>query len=72
MKIRLKTMWNGLAAGRELELGAGQVQLLIQRGIAEVIEDSKRIDPDKDGKAEGGIFGEKKAFTRPPQGKGRR
>lgn len=61
MKIRLREMYLGRPAGSIMEPGRGAAQLLIERGIAEEI-----IDPDNDGRAEGGRDGEKKAFVRPP------
>lgn len=64
MKIRLKTMWNGMPAGRELDLGKGQAVLLIQRNVAEEINDQ-----DGDGKAESGVAGTVKAFFNPPSTK---
>lgn len=64
MKIKLLQMYNGMPAGRELDLGRGVAELLIQRKIAEPFN-----DPDGDGKQEGGEQGEKKAFTAPPRSK---
>ena len=66
MKIRLLTMWNGIAAGTVLEPGAGVAELLLLRKVAEEV---KEQDLDGDGKSEGGFFGTRKAFTAPPAGK---
>lgn len=41
---------------------------LIKRGVAVELKN----DPDGDGKSEGGHKGEKKAFSRPPEGKRQR
>jgi hypothetical protein len=62
MKLTLDKPYNGLAKGDEMEVNAGVASQLIKRGIAH-----EKKDPDNDGKAEGGIAGEKKAFTSPPQ-----
>lgn len=66
MRIKLLTMWNGLAAGSIIEPGAGVAELLLLRKVAEEV---KEKDLDGDGKSEGGFFGIKKAFTAPPVGK---
>lgn len=66
MKLRLLTMWNGIAAGTVIDPGAGVAELLLLRKVAEVV---KEQDLDGDGKSEGGYFGIKKAFTAPPAGK---
>ena len=50
LKIKLLTMWQGFPAGRELRLGTGQAQLLIQRGIAEAIE-GKALNAPPENKA---------------------
>lgn len=71
MKLKLIEMYNGQPAGTILNVGGGVGQLLLKRKMAEEVTEVK--DPDEDGKAEGGIRGEKKAFSRPPVGKsGRR
>lgn len=68
MKLILDKPYNGLAKGDEMDVGAGVAQELINRKVAH-----EKQDPDKDGKAEGGLAGQKKAFTAPPAGKsGRR
>jgi hypothetical protein len=61
MKIRLLTMYNGIQAGTVIDPGAGVAALLIQRKIAEIVNDA-----DNDGREEGGPQGTKKAFTAPP------
>jgi hypothetical protein len=68
MKFKLLKMWNGNPAGRVLDLGAGQIQLLVARGIGVVVSELPG-DKDGDGRAEGGAKGDNKAFTKPPAAK---
>lgn len=71
MAVKLLTMYNGIPAGTIIEPGAGVEVLLIQRKIAERVMPPQSKDLDRDGRAEGGPRGDKKAFTSPPQGKRR-
>lgn len=67
MRVKLLQGYNGFPVGRVLNVAEGVARLLIQRMIAEPVD-----DPDNDGKAEGGEQGEKKAFSGPPKAKGKR
>ena len=66
MKAKLIRQYLSFPPGHIVDFPLPVLSLLIRRGIA------KAMDPDRDGKAEGGEDGEKKAFSRPPQGKGKR
>ena len=66
MQQKLLQQWNGMPAGRVIDVGEGVAQLLMQRKISEPF-----IDPDNDKKAEGGFFGQKKAFSSPQTQKSR-
>lgn len=69
MKIRFIKTYGFNNVGDVIEPAQRDIaRILVMRGVAvRVIEDEK--DLDKDGKAEGGIFGIKKAFSAPPAGK---
>lgn len=67
MRVKLLQGYNGFPVGRVLNVAEGVARLLIQRMIAESVD-----DPDSDGKAEGGEQGEKKAFSGPPKAKRKR
>jgi hypothetical protein len=74
MRIRLLQGYNGFLPGRELNLGDGVANLLLQRGIAEPIDagtdgEKTGTDLDGDGQDEGGEHGTKKAFSKPPSHK---
>jgi len=69
MKYKLIKQYQSFPPGSFVDFPWPVMSLLIQRGMIEQIEDK---DLDRDGKAEGGERGEKKAFSRPPQGKGKR
>lgn len=64
MKAMLLKHYLAFPPGHIVDFPLPVLTLLIRRGIAKAID-----DPDGDGKAEGGKEGEKKAFSRPPQGK---
>lgn len=68
MKAKLLKQYLAFPPGSITDFAEPITTLLIRRGVAVAIKE----DPDGDGKAEGGRQGEKKAFSRPPQGKGKR
>lgn len=68
MKIRFIKVYGFNNVGDVIEPAQQDIaRILIMRGVAVRVEDGK--DLDQDGKAEGGMFGIKKAFSAPPAGK---
>lgn len=67
MKIRFIKAYGFNNVGDVIEPAQRDIaRILVKRGVAVRVDEK---DPDQDGKAEGGIFGIKKAFSAPPVSK---